>query len=128
QVDLAGQRDNREVREHYATKPVDAFVLLSEQEGLPVSIQEAMSAGIPIVATAVGGVAEAVGADNGVLLGPDPALADVVDALERVVVGADAASTAAWRQASRQRWERDFDAERNHSRFAELLRARAAAL
>ncbi|MFW5469853.1 glycosyltransferase [Knoellia sp. CPCC 206435] len=38
----------------------DIFVLASSTEGLPVAIMEAMCAGVPVVATAVGGVPEAV--------------------------------------------------------------------
>lgn len=38
----------------------DLFCLGSQHEGLPVAIMEAMAAGLPIVATAVGGVGEAV--------------------------------------------------------------------
>ena len=119
---LPGHVDNRVVLAHYANEPVDAFLLLSESEGLPVSIQEAASAGIPVLATDVGGVRELVGDDNGALLMPDPAVTDVMVALERVLCGADPALRASMREASHRRWAEGFDAERNHTRFAQRLR------
>jgi len=119
---LPGQVSHAQVLAHYASEPVDLFVLLSASEGLPVSIQEAASAGIPVLATDVGGVAEIVGPDNGQLLAADPTLADVVAALERLGFTLDAAERAALRQGSRRRWASDFDAERNHTRTAQRLR------
>ncbi|MTI81766.1 MAG: glycosyltransferase family 4 protein [Firmicutes bacterium] len=45
----------------YQIMPVmDIFVLPSETEGLPLTILEAMTAGVPVVATRVGGVTEVV--------------------------------------------------------------------
>jgi glycosyltransferase involved in cell wall biosynthesis len=41
-------------------KDLHALVLMSEQEGLPMAIIEALSVGLPVIATPVGGVAEVV--------------------------------------------------------------------
>ena len=120
-VDLVGQVANAVVTAHYATRPVDVFLLLSRAEGLPVAILEALSAGVPVIATDVGGVAEAVGADNGVLLGANPAPAEVIAVLERILLHSPDDEARARRARSRERWERDFDADLNHTAFAQRL-------
>lgn len=63
----------------------DLFVLPSHQEGLPVVLMEATSAGLPIVATAVGGVPQVLtdGVD-GLVVPPGDAEA-MTDAIRRVV-------------------------------------------
>lgn len=42
-----------------------------EHEGVPVSLMEAMSRGLPVVATATGSIGELVPADSGLLIEPD---------------------------------------------------------
>ena len=61
----------------------DGFVLASNNEGLPVALMEALALGLPVVATAVGGVPEAIDASNGILVpARDPAaLADAIHLL-----------------------------------------------
>ena len=50
-------------------KQFDAFLLFSKWEGLPISILEAMSIGLPIVASDISGNNELVSSKNGVLVG-----------------------------------------------------------
>jgi glycosyltransferase involved in cell wall biosynthesis len=59
----------------------DIFVLTSDAEGMPLSIMEAMAKGLPVIATAVSGVPEELGATGKLL--PDPTLdaAATVEAL-----------------------------------------------
>lgn len=59
-VQFVGDCD--EVARHLAEAQV--FVLLSDHEGLPLTVIEAMRAGLPVVASAVGGIPELV--DDGV--------------------------------------------------------------
>lgn len=49
----------------------DVFLLLSNWEGFPISIIEAMRAGIPVLASDVGGVPEAVNDGNGYIINKD---------------------------------------------------------
>ena len=67
----------------------DAFVLASRQEGLPVVLMEATSVGLPIVATAVGGVPQVLTDDvDGLVVPPGDPVA-LADALARVIADPD---------------------------------------
>ena len=63
----------------------DVFCLASKWEGLPVALMEALVLGLPVVATAVGGVAETVrDGREGLLVAPGRPR-ELADALARVV-------------------------------------------
>lgn len=55
---------------HHFYAALDACVLNSDREGLPLSLLEGMSYGIPVVATSVGGVGELLSDECGLLVPP----------------------------------------------------------
>ena len=67
----------------------DAFVLASRQEGLPVSLMEATSMGMPIVGTAVGGVPQVIADGVDGLIVPPGSPERLADALQRIVSDPD---------------------------------------
>lgn len=81
---LMGRISNEEVRNYYLNNNIDCFITTSETEGCPVSIMEALSFGIPIIATPVGGIPEMIGNTKNILLSKDPNIIEVVQALHTI--------------------------------------------
>jgi glycosyltransferase involved in cell wall biosynthesis len=120
-VELRGQVDNARVIEFYRSERVDAFVNVSSSEGVPVSIMEAMSFDIPVLATAVGGSGEIVSAE----LGSGRTLpADFTDEAFARSLGEVLTATAAG--GPRSVWERMSDARSNAQAVVELLATASA--
>jgi glycosyltransferase involved in cell wall biosynthesis len=94
---------------HSVFSASDVAVLSSDNEGTPVSLIEAAAAGLPAVATDVGGVHEVVGEDTGVLVPPRDAGA-LAGAL--VAMAGDEARRRSLGRAARARAIERYGAER----------------
>ena len=113
---LAGHVNNSEVLEFYRRNYVDLLLSLSLSEGLPVSMMEALSFGIPIVAVAVNGVPEVVTARTGVQLAQGAGSKEMSEAIRRVLDGSQFDRTEI-----RRFFAENFDARTNYNRFADVL-------
>jgi len=110
---------NEEVFAFYRDHKVDMFANVSESEGLPVAIMEALGCGIPVIATAVGGTPEAVTAANGTLLPKDCTASDIATALIQM----QTRNIQETRLAARRSWQDNFDADTNYPAFSNELLA-----
>jgi glycosyltransferase involved in cell wall biosynthesis len=100
----------------------DLFVLSSRQEGLPVALMEALALGLPVVATAVGGVPEAVTDGVEGRLVPPARPDELADAITEVVTDADV--RARYAEAATRR-AAEFDVARVVRRYEECYRSLA---
>lgn len=120
QYEFRGIVANDKILDFYAENHVDLFINLSVSEGIPVSIMEALSAGIPVLATNVGGTAEAVNNKNGFLIPADfdcSNVAKIVDNYLNLTVS----EQIKYRQNAHNYWKENFEAEMNYEEFAGML-------
>jgi teichuronic acid biosynthesis glycosyltransferase TuaC len=89
----------------------DLFVLASHTEGMPNVVMEAMACDLPVVATAVGGLSEAVGDCDGVILVPPENIDELEKAIMKIIK--DNQLKVNMQIAARKRAEENFGAKRN---------------
>lgn len=111
-VILPGWMQHDDVLEYYSKHGYDVFINLSTNEGVPVSIMEAICCNIPVVATSVGGNSEIVTAETGQLVNANPTPQEVAEAITAVVKG---------NYNPREFWDNHYNAEKNYTAFAQFL-------
>lgn len=116
EVVSAGRIPHVKVLEFYRTHPCDIFMNMSTVEGVPVSIMEAISFDIPVVATKVGGTPDIViNGKSGQLVSSNPSEQEVVEALLKVYSNRDT-------YKARELWKELYDGDKNYSDWAKTLR------
>ena len=112
-----GSCSKEEISEIYK-KEIDCFFNVSSSEGLPVSIMEATSAGIPIIATDVGGNGEIVNEQTGVLVHKDVSPEQLAHELHK---HSDTFKQESYRNGVMEFWKQNFDANKNYPDFYSSL-------
>lgn len=128
EVDFRGEVANDAMLEHFQSEPFHALVNVSESEGVPVSMMEACSVGIPIVATHVGGTGEIVrDGFNGFLVPARAQPEDISAALTRLEHLPDG-EYLSLRMNAKAMWSTHYDASNNYGRFTTHLATLAEGL
>jgi glycosyltransferase involved in cell wall biosynthesis len=84
QYTLKGELKNQDVYNFYKNNNIDVFINVSKSEGVPVSIMEAMSCYIPIIAPDIGGISDMLTNNiNGVLLSHRCSISEIILALKQ---------------------------------------------
>jgi glycosyltransferase involved in cell wall biosynthesis len=86
----------------------DFFCLPSYSEGQPIAIIEAMTAGLPIIATAIGTIPEMVNSENAILIEPGDSEA-LTQAIARLVRSGELRTRMGQESARLGRENHDFD-------------------
>jgi colanic acid/amylovoran biosynthesis glycosyltransferase len=80
-----GEISQDEVHKFLEEHKADFLLNVSESEGLPVSMMEALAAGVPVISTSVGGVPEIISHNyNGFLMLPNPTKEQIADFLSDI--------------------------------------------
>ena len=116
-TDFKGFVPNPEVYEFYKNNNINLFINVSENEGLPVSVMEASSFGIPAVVTDVGGSAQAVcGGVSGTVIPPDFSDEQLAFEIKRFALMPES-EYSGFCSGARRYWSENFCAERNYKSF-----------
>lgn len=120
QVLFYGRLKNEEVLNLYKHKGIMFFCNVSTTEGLPVSIMEAESFGIPIIATDVGGTKEVINDSCGILLQAEINENQLAAAMQKAL-DMEVREYENMRINARSLWERESNASQLYEEFCGVL-------
>lgn len=120
-TDFRGNIANEELLKIYSNEQFDLLLNVSESEGIPVSIMEAMSFGIPCIATDVGGTKEIItDKHNGILLEKNFEPEILAQWISEFIEMPEA-EYMQYRKNARADWENKYSAEKNYKQFCKYI-------
>lgn len=117
---FTGNMKNSDVMKLYRDNPFDLFINVSSSEGLPVSIMEAISFGIPAIGTDVGGTSEIViDGVTGKLIPLDFSTSELANVIRNFIT---AGNMFVSRNSCREFWEEHFQAIPNYRKMCDFVK------
>lgn len=119
---FTGAMENEKAMDFIAQSDFEVLINVSASEGVPVAMMEAMSFGIPVIATNVGGVCEIVRNEyNGLLIEDDE---NIIENAKNAIChfnGLNEAQKNEMKINAFETWDEKYNARENERRFAERL-------
>jgi len=115
-VNWKGKVDNSDIHSYYASNHIDLLINLSSSEGIPVSMMEAISFGIPLFANAVGGIPEIAGGETGMLLPEGLSLEMLAFHLEQFLISGKTRDLQ-FREGVKRFYSENYSAKSNYDRL-----------
>ncbi len=113
---MMGDCTNQFIHNFYKNNHVDCFMNLSISEGIPVSIMEAFSYGIPCIATPIGGIPEIVEDNyNGFLISESANASLIIEKIKNLL------SNELYRKNAFHTWSTKYDFESNFDLLCEEI-------
>lgn len=117
--EFKGSCKTEEIMQFYRYSEADAFITTTQSEGCPVSIQEAMACGIPIIGTTVAEIPYMI-RGNGYLLSENPSGSEIAEVIKKMHELSDD-EIIDMRKNSYDIWDKEFNTVHNASSFVEFL-------
>ena len=107
-----GRLTNDMVRLYMKEPNINVFINCSRSEGIPVSIMEAMSVGMPVIAPKINGIPELISDDCGILFELKDGISGLRSALEKFYfLSSD--ETIRLGENAYEKWKQNFNLENN---------------
>lgn len=116
--EVTGSIAHSELMKNIYENPADVFINTSESEGIPVSIMEALSFGIPVIAPDIGGISEIITSGlNGILIDRKDNVVLYAEAM-LLITDMDVNDYLSLRRNARKSWEDKWNSFHNYNNFA----------
>lgn len=118
-VELKGRVENEKILNYYSNNRIDLFINVSKSEGIPVSMMEAISFGIPLLGFDVGGISEIVTNKTGILIDSQKDYKQTSTIINNFP--SSLYIEESFRKKVKEFWLKNYSANTNHLQFAKKI-------